>query len=62
MFAFGWTVVDLSTPNIGSDLSRTAGWTITIGSSGNQLTVTVDLEDPASYVRPSNTGSSRRAK
>ncbi len=51
----------LSTINIGSDVLRTAGWSVTIGSSGSQLTVVVDLEDPSSYVRPSNSPSNRRA-
>ncbi len=51
----------LTTINIGTDVLRTAGWSVTIGTSGSQITVVVDLEDPASYVRPTNTPSTRRA-
>lgn len=55
----------LITPNTSDDPSgatRTVGWTVSIGTSTNQLTVTVDPElDATNYVRPTGTASNRRA-
>jgi hypothetical protein len=36
-------------------------WTVTIGTSTNQITVTVDAEPGPTYVQPTNTPSNRRA-
>lgn len=36
-------------------------WTVTVSTSANQLTITVDVENTPPYVQPTNTPSSRRA-
>lgn len=56
------TVITTNTSDDPTGATRTVGWSVSISTSGNQLTVTVDPElDATNYVRPTGTASNRRA-